>query len=220
MEKLLDNQTRQEIIKFLSEMKSNVKIHVITDLTSKNCGFCKEIKQLFMELDELGINNLEIMFYDKWNEEFSKYGLSYKDIPAIIIESPNVKGKLVFRGIPSGHEFGMFIETLLEISLGHIHIPEHDLNKIGNINKPINIYVYVTPTCPYCPAAVAVAYSIAMVNPNISAYAIEASEFEEESRVNNIKAVPTVIIKSGDKNIRFEGALPMDLFIKKLESVL
>lgn len=218
---LLDQDTREAIRKYLLGMETPVKLIVITDNRSPNCEYCNDIKALFTELSELKLDKLQIELVDGWREEFNnKYGVKFEHIPAIIFENQNVKGTIVYRGIPADQEFGVFLETILELSLGHIHLRKEDVERINKISKKVNIYVYVTPSCPYCPAAVASAYSIAMLNPNITAHAIESIEFQSESNENKIRAVPTVIISTDDKKVRFEGALPIDVFLNKIESVL
>ncbi len=221
MTQLLDQNTRDAIKKYLAGMESPVKLLVITDNRSPNCTYCNDIKMLFKELSELDLEMLQIELIDGWREEFEKnYGIRFEHVPAIVFLNDNVKGKIVYRGIPADQEFGVFLETILELSLGHVHLRDEDVERIKKIDKNVDINVYVTPSCPYCPAAVASAYSIAMLNPNIKAYAVESVEFQVESNENKIRAVPTVIIKTDKKTVRFEGALPIDVFISKIESAL
>ncbi|MEM0455824.1 MAG: thioredoxin family protein [Candidatus Anstonellales archaeon] len=216
MRNLLDAETRKILTDYLSKMESEVELVVILDHNSPNCVYCKDIQQLFTELAELDIPKLKITIFDKYHPEFEKrYGIRESDVPAIVFVNNNIKGQIVYRGVPSEQEFSVFIETILEVSLGHIHIPQEQIEKLNRIDKKIKINVYVTPTCPYCPTAVAMAFATAMVNPNLSAHAVEVTEFQEEGAKYNIRAVPTIVINDGA--VKFEGALPLDRFIAKIE---
>ena len=84
---------------------------------------------------------------------------------------------------------------------------------IKKVDKPVNIMVFVTPTCPYCPLAVRTAHKFAIENENITASMIEATEFPELSNRYSVFAVPKVVIN--DK-VSFEGAIPEEAFAKKV----
>ncbi|MCX8154643.1 MAG: thioredoxin family protein [Candidatus Micrarchaeota archaeon] len=216
---LLDEETKKAIKDYLSKMRDVVELVVVIDRNSKNCMYCDEIKQLFVELDELKIPKLKIKLIEKYDDNVKvSYDISPDQVPIILIRNPNIKAYIAYRGIPADHEFGLFLETILEVSTGHVHLSEDQINKVKNIKESVKIDVYVTPSCPYCPAAVASAYMLAMINPNIKAYAVEATEFPEESNRYRIRAVPTVVINNGQN--RFEGALPIDRFIAKIEETL
>lgn len=216
---LLDEETRNAIKEYLSKMGNEVELIVIVDSNSKNCMYCNEIKQLFSEINELGIPKLKIKMIEKYDDNVKvSYGVTPDQVPIILIRNQNIKGYIAYRGIPADHEFGLFLETVLETSLGRVHLSEEQIKRVKNIKENVKIDVYVTPSCPYCPAAVASAYMLAMINPNIKAYAVEATEFADESNKYKIRAVPTVVINDGQN--KFEGALPIDRFIAKIEETL
>ncbi len=86
-------------------------------------------------------------------------------------------------------------------------------------NVKSKVYVFVTPSCPYCPYAVKSAFKLAMKNKNIDVSIFEAMEFPELSMKFDVQAVPTIVINEKRKIV---GALSEEELAKEiaLESVL
>lgn len=90
---------------------------------------------------------------------------------------------------------------------------EESIKKIETISSPVDIKVFVTTTCPYCPKAVLTAHNIAMVNENVTAYMVEANEFQELSKKYGVSSVPQIVIN--DK-VTFVGAYPEGQFVDQV----
>jgi glutaredoxin-like protein len=119
-----------------------------------------------------------------------------------------------FLGIPAGHEFGTLLQDIVSFSKGAISdLSKDSIQKIEKINSPVDIKVFVTTTCPYCPKAVLTAHNIAMANKNITAYMVEANEFQELSRKYGVSSVPQIVIN--DK-VTFVGAYPEGQFVDQV----
>ena len=88
---------------------------------------------------------------------------------------------------------------------------------IENVKKPVEIKVFVTPTCPYCPIAVFTAHRFAMINENIVSKMIEAMEFRELSQRYGVMAVPKIVIND---RVEFEGAVPEQVFARYILNAL
>jgi glutaredoxin len=73
--------------------------------------------------------------------------------------------------------------------------------------------VFVTPTCPYCPATVRLTHKLAITSEYITADMIETTEFPHLAMRYNVSGVPRTIING---NIPIEGALPEQTFINKI----
>jgi alkyl hydroperoxide reductase subunit AhpF len=91
------------------------------------------------------------------------------------------------------------------------------LDEVTKIDKPVDMMVFVTPTCPYCPRAVLTAHQFAFVNPNIRGAMIEAMEFEQLSQKWNVYGVPKTVI---NEVVEFEGAMPDNMVLRYLENAL
>ncbi|MEM4588272.1 MAG: thioredoxin family protein [Nanopusillaceae archaeon] len=219
---ILSESDRNTLKKIFEEnLKEKVNIEVYLDF--ENNREASEIaKELFSELKELS-DKINIEFIDlnvnNGKEKFEKNNLILdKDEaskgPIILFRDyPNI----IFYGLPAGEEFPVFLEDLIHISNKEAHLPEDVKNIIEKIDKKIDIYVFVTPTCPYCPIASHSAHMFAMINKNIRGIVIEATEFLQLSEKFNILAVPTIVILSDGKVLdSWEGAISEREFAKKI----
>ena len=89
-------------------------------------------------------------------------------------------------------------------------LSEANRARIAAIDAPMDLHVFTTPTCPHCPRAVILAHEIAFANPNVTAFAVEATEFPDLAREYQVTGVPKTVI-AGRAEIL--GAVPEDAFI-------
>ena len=80
-----------------------------------------------------------------------------------------------------------------------------------HVTSPLDIQVFVTPTCPHCPRAVTLAHRMAVESPLIRATCVEATEFMDLSRKFRVTGVPKTIV---NESIEILGALPEDEFVR------
>ena len=78
------------------------------------------------------------------------------------------------------------------------------------VDKPMLMQVFTTPTCPHCPRAVSMAHEMAFANPNITAVAVEATEFMDLARRYAVSGVPKTIVND---TVEILGALPEADFV-------
>ncbi len=209
---ILDANIRQQV-KSIFEDKLKDKVKLIYVYQSFDCQYCNEIDMLLTEISEL-TDKIELrkINYVIEKEEAEKYGV--ERVPAIVItdEGENIKG-IYYYGIPSGYEFSSLIEDIIMVSNKDSELPDEIKTRIKTIDKPVNIKVFVTPTCPYCPRAVRTAHKFALENPNIVGEMIEAIEFNELANRFFVSAVPKIVIND---SYMFEGALPDEMFLQKV----
>ncbi len=125
-----------------------------------------------------------------------------------MLEGPS-GARVRFFGVPGGYEFAALLESLRDVASGDAALSAQVRQKLSGLRAPVHIQVFVTPACPFCPAAVRAAHKLAVVFPQITADAVEAGEFPELSRKYNVTGVPKVVIND---RIEFSGAVPESLF--------
>lgn len=201
MTKIISDKDKEIILReYWNKLKNKVKL-LYFNTKKSNCQYCNVIKQLYIELSEM--SNLlefdEVIFED--NQELAnKYNII--SAPAVVIKGVN-KGLIKFYGIPSGMEFPSFIDTIVKISRGETELSNKIIEDINNIIKDmVNIKVFITPTCPYCPKMVSTVFQFAIVSNYIDAEAWESVEFPDESKKYGVMAVPKIIIND---ELSFEG---------------
>ncbi|MBN2600943.1 MAG: thioredoxin family protein, partial [Candidatus Marinimicrobia bacterium] len=199
----------------LSAMTDRVKIIHFTQ--SIECSYCRETRQLMEELVLLSEKlSLEIYNFQIDREEVTKYKID--KIPATLLVAENGSNPGIrFFGIPSGYEFMSVIEDIVDISNNNHGFSEEQFVEIQKINKPVHIEVFVTPTCPYCPAAVRTAHRLALANKNITGDMIEATEFPHLAQKYQVRGVPKSII---NETASIEGAVPEQVFLEKISDIL
>ena len=201
---------------FDEKLKGPVKILLFSQRLE--CEYCRPTEEILTELSQLSdkisldIRNLQID-----SEDAKQFGVEM--VPATILLGEGERDYGIrFFGIPSGYEFSSLLADIIDVSCGTNDMPNHLKAKIAAIDKPVDIKVFVTSTCPYCPGAVRAAHKIAMLNPeHIKAQMIESTEFPHLANKYAVYGVPKTII---NERVQFEGARPEAAVVEQVLSAL
>jgi alkyl hydroperoxide reductase subunit AhpF len=87
-----------------------------------------------------------------------------------------------------------------------------NLARVAAVEQPLTIQVFTTPTCPHCPRAVTLAHEMAFAGPNVTAIAVEATEFPDLARRYMVTGVPKTVV---NETVEILGALPQDDFVQQ-----
>ena len=204
-------QDKKEISKTFKALESKVQlIHFTQEF---DCQYCAETKKMLEELSELSDKiDLKVFNFLVDKETAEKFGVD--KVPATVILGERDYG-IHYYGIPSGYEFSSLIEDIVDVSKKDSGLMEGSIELLAQIKEPFHLQVFVTPTCPHCPAAVRLAHKLALENENIRADMIEATEFPQLSIRYNVKDVPRTII---GEEMFIDGAVhELDLVEKIVE---
>ncbi|MEM4363031.1 MAG: thioredoxin family protein [Candidatus Caldarchaeum sp.] len=190
------------------KLEKKVTMNVFTQ--EFECQYCREMRELTEELAELADGKIKVNVYDF--EKDAKLAANWRvdKIPALLIHGEK-EYNVRFFGLPAGYEFMALLDDLIDVSKGYSRLSPAVREKVREIDKPVHIQVFVTPTCPYCPRAVRTAHQMAIENERVTADMVEAIEFPHLANKYDVMAVPKVVIN--DK-IMFEGALPEQHFLE------
>ena len=119
-------------------------------------------------------------------------------------------------GIPSGYEFMSLMEAIEMVASGDSGLTPESKKQLGKITKPLELQVFVTPTCPYCPRAVVLAFRLAVQNANVRASMVEATEFPQLANRYQVGGVPHTVI--GDGRQTMVGAYPEKAAVEMIVS--
>ncbi len=214
---LLPEDVRAQVRQMFGE-KLQDKVRVRLFVQKLNCQFCTETETLFREVAALSDGKIEVEVHSLVNEEDLAKTYGIERAPGWAILGINAEGEeedygVRGFGIPSGYEFSALIEDLIMVSRRKPNLSEHALEHLKDIQTPVHIQVFVTPTCPYCPTMVHMAHAAALANPNIRADMVEVSEFPELGTKYNVYGVPKTVI---NETVEFEGMVPEEHFIHEL----
>jgi glutaredoxin-like protein len=133
-------------------------------------------------------------------------------VPAIAVLKRDVDTRIRFLGAPAGYEFMSLIEAII-LAGGKDSGLSHESKRLiaEHVAEPLDIKVFVTPTCPHCPRAVTLAHRMAFEHPLIHATCIEATEFMDLSRQYRVTGVPKTVVNG---TIEILGAVPEETFVR------
>ncbi|MGB9767237.1 MAG: thioredoxin family protein [Sulfurihydrogenibium sp.] len=117
---------------------------------------------------------------------------SLTEKPVFYIEKNGISVK--FLGRITGGELKAFLESIKMVANNEYHIPERILEFVEEVDKPVDVKVFVTTSCGWCPPAILKAVSFAIANPNIKVSIIECYSFPELATKYNVSAVPKTVI--------------------------
>ena len=139
-----------------------------------------------------------------------EYGI--EQIPATVLLKGTQDTRIRFLGAPAGYEFMSLIEAVILAGTNDSGLsPDSRALVAAHVTSPLEIQVFVTPTCPHCPRAVTLAHRLAIESPFIRASCVEATEFMELSRKFRVTGVPKTVV---NESIEILGALPEDQFVR------
>lgn len=212
MEKLLNEDVQNQLKQVFEELKNAVTMVLFT--SEEDCESCETTLNLLTEVSELS-DKLNLRVYDLKSDEAKKYDIDLA--PSFVLLDHNGEyHRVKFNGIPAGHEINSFISALIEMSGAESEVPAELLERIQKIDKPVNIKVFVTLSCPHCPGAVQKAHKLAMLNKNVTGEMIEAQTFYELSEKFNVTGVPKIIIND---SLELVGNQPIERFLDQIESL-
>jgi len=208
MEKLLNEQVVSQISQTFAQMKEPVQILFFG--SQDNCEYCADTHQLLEEVvatdEKLGLS-----VYDLHDNAEMAGKFNVDKAPAFVIAAKDgdqiTDLGIQYSGIPAGHEFGTLINDIVLVSGRDSGLSAEAREFLKNLDKPLHLQVFVTPTCPHCPRAVLLAHQMAMENPAmIRAEGVEATEFPELANQFNVRGVPQTVINAGLGTV--VGAMP------------
>lgn len=214
----LNEDIQAQVRPILEELPHEVELKVYTGSTvvvpgRDATGHQDETLSLLRELAELSDKVTVTETPISGDEEAKAAGITRA--PTIVFRRKGeTRTNLRFAGLPSGYEFTTVLEALRLVAADE-EIEDH----VGELDEPVMLQTFVTPTCPYCPRAVLTAFELALGNEGIVAEGIEASEFPVLSQHFRISSVPDTIIGE-QAGARVLGAQPKREFVEAIQSAV
>ncbi|UUV19526.1 thioredoxin family protein [Fusobacteria bacterium ZRK30] len=207
---------KKEILNQLKQGLNKIKnpIKIVTFIESGK-PLCDEVVTMMMQLAALN-NKIKFTEYDlvKNSDLAEKYGID--KVPGTTILAEDKPTGIKFYGIPSGHEINSLLFAVLESSGIVTPLDPKLVDAIKQINKKINIKVFVSLQCPHCPKAVMTAYKIALLNKNIDAEMIQTNLYSDLANKFGISSVPRIFFNDKDDLL---GVQPIEMFVDKLKKL-
>jgi glutaredoxin-like protein len=207
---LLSEQDRQTVRGHLAVIEEPVTLLFFTQTfgAPESVRVAKQVLDEIVSLCEMV--TLEEVNYVLDKEKAQAYGIEH--IPATVLLKGGQDTRIRFLGAPAGYEFMSLIEAVILAGTSDSGLtPESRALVAEHVKEPLEIQVFVTPTCPHCPRAVTLAHRMAIESPHIKASCVEATEFMDLTRRFRVTGVPKTVVNG---SIEILGALPEDQFIR------
>ncbi|MFX1268520.1 MAG: thioredoxin family protein [Promethearchaeota archaeon] len=210
----IDNITRE-----MSKLKNKVILKLFTDFKTqenntklRNCMGCEGTYDLLNKLAEFSDGKLVIEEYsiEENKDEAKKYDV--KRIPAILFVDENDNEVIRYSAHPIGAEFVPFLNSIQYFSGVRPYYADQILTHLKKIDKS-KMKIFISETCPYCPATVPVLTLFAIVSKGkISAEIIDVNLNPDLAMKYQVQGVPHTVVNETE-NI-YGMFTPQDLLDK------
>ena len=185
---MLDSKLKDQLKAYLKMLKSNVTIGLSLNEDENS----KKLKSFVEDVESLS---------DKIKIKEEKLDFT----PAFSLNGEFEHGKIVFAGIPLGHEFESFVLALLQVGGIEPKISNEEKERIESIKEKRNFETIVSLSCHNCPEVVQAFNIMAVLNKNISHTMIEGSINQDICEQRDVMAVPAIFengefLDGGKKN--------------------
>jgi glutaredoxin-like protein len=202
---LLNERDAKVVSERLARLPRAVTLVVFTQ--EFECSYCRETRELASELASHSGGKLSVEVKDLTADKARAEALGVDKIPAIAVLAADGRDHGIrFFGIPAGYEFVSLLSAIELVAKGDSGLAPATREKLKTLTAPLELQVFVTPTCPYCPRAVTLAFQMAVESPSITAAMVEATEFPHLANRHQVSGVPHTVI--GDSDQPMIGALP------------
>jgi len=181
-----------------------------------DCETCLQTRQILDELpplcDRIAVEEVNLILEP---DRAAVYGVDRA--PAVVLLGEDEQGemrdsRIRFLGAPGGYEFISLVQAVLLVGGRPSSLSADNLARVAAVEQPVTIRVFTTPTCPHCPRAVTLAHEMAFAGPNVTAIAVEATEFPDLARRYMVTGVPKTVV---NETVEILGALPQDDFVQQ-----
>jgi glutaredoxin-like protein len=207
---LLSEKDRQTVRGHLAVIEEPVRLLFFTQTIGapETARIARQVLDEIVSLNDLV--TLEEVNIVLESDRAREYGID--QIPATVLLKGTQDTRIRFLGAPAGYEFMSLIEAVILAGTNDSGLtPDSRALVAEHVTSPLEIQVFVTPTCPHCPRAVTLAHRLAIESPFIRASCVEATEFMELSRKFRVTGVPKTVV---NESIEILGALPEDQFVR------
>ncbi|MGH8102933.1 MAG: protein disulfide oxidoreductase [bacterium] len=215
----LSDKDKETLRAKLAALDKPVKLLLFSQIIG--CPTCREAESMLKEF--VGFSpklSLEIKAPVTEKELAARYDV--KGMPLLILLGDGDKDYGIrFYGTPSGYEYRTLLEDVLAVSQGKIGLKPATVERLNALPAPVDITVFVTPTCVYCPQAVFLAHQMALACEKITATMVECLEFQDWAEAHQVMGVPksVFVARNGARGLplTLEGAVPEDRFLSFVE---
>jgi len=202
---LFSENEMNNIKREMAKLKEKVILKLFTDLKIKEdgskirkCMACEGTYELLKTLENVSNGKLEIEEISTEENEEKTKKFNITKIPAILFVDENDNEIIRYLAHPTGSEFVPFLNSIQYFSGVRPYYADQIITHLKKISKS-KMKIFITPTCPYCPATVPVLTLFAIVSKGkISAEIIDVNLNPDIGMKYQVQGVPHTVINEKD----------------------
>ncbi|MFX1572114.1 MAG: thioredoxin family protein [Promethearchaeota archaeon] len=203
---MLFSQNEMENLKReMSKLKEKVILKLFTDYKIqtdgtkvRRCMACEGTYELLKTLENVAEGNLKIEEISTEENEDEAKRFNVAKVPAILFVDENNREIIRYLAYPTGSEFVPFLNSIQYFSGVRPFYTDQIVSHLKKIEKS-NMKIFITPTCPYCPATVPVLTLFAIVSKGkIKAEIIDVNLNPDIGMKYQVQSVPHTVINEKD----------------------
>ncbi|RJP79854.1 MAG: hypothetical protein C4522_09020 [Desulfobacteraceae bacterium] len=123
----------------------------------------------------------------------SVLSITIQDIqPENELPGMTIHDRITYHAVPLGPELEPFLKAL-----SFIQAPTNPvLEKMKSITVPVSLTLYITPQCPFCPAAVEKILPFVQAGDRIRITIIDGTLFPDQAKKDGIRSAPTLLFNT------------------------
>lgn len=172
---ILDEEIKSQLDQYLQHMEGDILIQV-------SAGNDQVSKDMLSLLDEIA----------SMSQHIRVESAELNRTPSFSVSSKGADSRIVFAGVPLGHEFTSLVLALLQASGRPPKIDEKTIARVKKITGTYHFETYVSLGCHNCPEVVQALNMMSILNPAISHTMIDGAAFKSEIEEKDILAVPAI----------------------------
>jgi len=176
---MLDANLKTQLKGYLERLVRPVEIVAFAGDDAKSRELLQLLDQIREQSDKIKVKRGEI---------------SGARVPSFALTSPGEDIRLIFAGIPLGHEFTSLVLALLQAGGYPPRIEQALIDQIRALKGGFRFETYFSLSCQNCPDVVQALNLMAVLNPGIEHVAIDGALFQAEVSERQVMSVPTIFL--------------------------
>lgn len=187
---LLGEAVAKKAREILDGLPNPVKLVFFTQ--EMECAHCREARAIVEEVAGLS-DRVSLETYNLLIDTVRAKEYSVDRVPTVCILSAK-DYHIRYHGVPAGYEFTTLLEAIKVVAKGEGALSQATRDQLAKLARPVEIKVFVTLTCPFCPMAAALAARFAVESDRVSVGVYDAAEFPQLANLYGVMAVPRIIV--------------------------
>ena len=196
---MLDNTIKAQLAAYLEKLQQPIELVVTLDDSEAS----RQMRGLLEDIAALS------------NKVSVRLDGSDARRPSFAVTRPGEAPRIVFSGLPMGHEFTSLVLALLQTGGHPAKVDATTIAQIRAIPGRFHFETFISLSCHNCPDVVQALNLMAVLNPGISHTMIDGALFQQEVDQRQIMAVPTVYLNGEAFG---QGRMSLEEIVAKIDS--